>query len=96
MLDNFVPPPLPVTDLKKATAPAIPWIYRTGTLVAVGFVAGPVILFMLPVVWINPHLGRRAKIAWTVGILVGSALFIAATVWAVRKIVELYRMMPAL
>jgi len=84
-------------DVKKCTfctaslisEAQIKWYFRTHVLI-VGFLCvGP---FILPLVWLNPHLSQKKKIVITVITLAFTYLLTVWVMRAVSSIVEYYKL----
>lgn len=71
-----------------ASADATPWYFKSGLLVVAFLCVGPL---MLPLLWLSPTLGRRAKILWTVVIVLVSLVLAVVSWWALQQLRDLYR-----
>ena len=56
--------------------PQTPWFFRSSSLVFAFCVVGP---FMLPLVWLSPHLGQRQKIVATLGVVAATVVLVWIT-----------------
>lgn len=66
-----------------------PWYFNFSVLIGALLVAGP---FALPLLWINPRYSRKAKIIWTVLILVLSYALGAALSQSLKSLTEYYKL----
>lgn len=73
--------------------PALPWRYRTGSLVLLFLGIGP---FMLPLVWFHPRQSRAWKAQATALVLAATAALCAATWKSFSLMLENYREMSRL
>ncbi len=67
----------------------VKWYFKTYWLVGAFLCVGPI---ALPLLWLNPHFGRRKKIIVTSLILVVSYFLIVITVKSVKSISSYYKM----
>ncbi len=66
-----------------------PWYFNFSVLVGTLLIAGP---FALPLLWINPRYTRKAKIIWTVLILVLSYALGALLSQSLKSLTEYYKL----
>jgi hypothetical protein len=93
MLAEFGKPPALPRNLPIPSKDAIPWYFKRGALIAGGFILGPLMPVMLPLLWFNPHINKRNKLIWTLVMLVLSAVFIWMTIWSIDTLLRFYRLM---
>ena len=81
-------------DKRSAPAPSAPGGKPAASLFAVIFAMvsiGPFAPFLLPLVWKNPKLSKKVKIAVTVGAVVFALVIIKLLLWAAAAIGRYYK-----
>lgn len=66
------------------------WYFKNWPLVISFLCVGP---FMLPLVWVNPHLSKKAKVIISVVILVLTYLLVIVAVKSLKSISDYYRLL---
>ena len=72
---------------------AMPWYFRTSTIVVALFCVGPV---ALPLIWWRPNTSRSVKIGLTVAILLLTLLLCWTTMQSLQVLKEFYQLMEPL
>ncbi|MDK2848718.1 MAG: hypothetical protein PWP34_2071 [Desulfuromonadales bacterium] len=84
---------LQVSKNPRLAAAALPWYFRTSTIVIALGCVGPL---ALPLIWWRPKLAPGWKIGLTIGILLLSWVFYLITVESFRAIQEYYEFLNSL
>jgi len=66
------------------------WYFKTSVLVVAFICVGP---FALPLLWLNPGFGRRAKIVISIVAVVLSVLLGIVVIRSVKALISYYRLM---
>ncbi len=53
----------------NAVKEKVPWYFRTNLLFLAFVASAPLSPLLLPLLWLNPRLSRRKKLAWTIGVI---------------------------
>jgi len=69
---------------------AIPWYFRTSTIIVALLCVGPL---ALPLIWWRPNTSRAWKVGLTIAILALTWLAYRATMASIRTLMEYYRML---
>ncbi|MDD5108800.1 MAG: hypothetical protein PHC29_04755 [Candidatus Omnitrophica bacterium] len=64
------------------------WYFKNWSLVVSFLCVGP---FMLPLVWVNPHLSKKAKIIITTVILILTFLLVVVSLKSLKTINDYYQ-----
>lgn len=66
------------------------WYFKSWSLVISFLCVGP---FMLPLVWVNPHLNKNTKIIISVAIIILTYLLVVVSLKSLKTISNYYQLM---